>query len=65
MDISIDITKLTGVCVYCEKVIFKSGLAASGIRTAVTKHLFICPKSPYHSIEPIKYLDDERLNHEL
>jgi len=52
---NVDCTKVDGICVYCEKVIFLKGLAAGGVRQATLDHIRSCPKHPLHGLSAKRY----------
>ena len=56
----VDITKLNGSCVFCEKVIFIAGECAVGVRAATLKHIKGCKKHPLRGFNHRKHADDAR-----
>lgn len=56
----VDIMQTTGVCVFCEKVIFLPGVCAVGVRAAVLRHIKTCSQHPLHGFNARKYEDDVR-----
>jgi len=53
----VDVSKLRGSCVFCEKVIFEP-VCAAGAREATLKHIFSCPKHPLRGYKARRYKDE-------